>query len=54
MKNTNIDNLANKLVKAFVYNKIITPIPLKYTKNMREAEKLRKLCESKITKPNWI
>ena len=33
MKNTNIDNLANKLVKAFVYNKIITPIPLKYIKN---------------------
>ena len=51
MKNANIDNLANKLVKAFFYNQTIAPIPLKYTKNMREAEKLRKLCESKITKP---
>jgi len=46
-----LNNLANKLVKAFLQNKILTPIPSKYVKNMREAQKLRKLCESKITKP---
>jgi 2-keto-4-pentenoate hydratase len=51
MKNTKIEKLANNLVKAFINNKIIAPIPLKYTKNMREAEKLRKLCESKVKQP---
>jgi 2-keto-4-pentenoate hydratase len=51
MKNTNIEKLANKLVKAFITNKIIAPIPQKYTKNMSEAEKLRRLCESKVKQP---
>ena len=51
MKNTNIEKVANNLVKAFINNKIITPIPPKYIKSMKEAEKLRKLCESKVTKP---
>ena len=51
MKNTNIEKIANNLVKAFTNNKIIAPIPLKYTKNIKEAEKLRKLCESKIKQP---
>jgi 2-keto-4-pentenoate hydratase len=52
MKNLNLLNsLANKLVKAFLQNKILAPIPLKYTKSMKEAQKLRKLCESKITRP---
>jgi|TARA_B110000259_G_scaffold170938_1_gene202086 2-keto-4-pentenoate hydratase len=51
MKNTNIEKLAINLVKAFVNNKIIAPIPLKYTKSMKEAEKLRRLCESKIKQP---
>ena len=46
-----INKLANKLVKAFLYNKIIAPIPKKYTKNIENAQKLRKLCESKIKKP---
>ena len=32
-------------------NKIISPIPLKYTKKLSEAQRLRKLCESKIKKP---
>ena len=51
MKNSKIEKIANNLVKAFVYNKTITPIPLKYTKNMKDAEKLRRLCESKVKKP---
>jgi len=51
MKNANIEKVANNLVKAFINNKIITPIPPKYIKSMKEAEKLRKLCESKVTKP---
>ena len=51
MKNTKIDKIANNLVKAFVRNKIIAPIPLKFTKNMREAESLRRLCESEIKQP---
>jgi 2-keto-4-pentenoate hydratase len=51
MKNTNIEKIANNLVKAFINNKIIAPIPLKYTKNMKDAEKLRKLCENKVKQP---
>lgn len=51
MKNTKIEKLANKLVKAFLNNKIINPIPLKYTKNMKEAQLLRRLCENKIKEP---
>jgi 2-keto-4-pentenoate hydratase len=51
MKNTNIEKVANSLVKAFIKNKIIAPIPLKYTKSMNDAEKLRRLCESKVTQP---
>ena len=51
MKNANIEKVANNLVKAFINNKIITPIPPKYIKSMKEAEKLRKLCDSKVTKP---
>jgi len=43
--------VANKLVKAFLANKTINPIPVKYCKTMKEAEKLRKLCESKVKKP---
>ena len=51
MKNTKIEKLANSLVKAFVGNKIILPIPLKYTKSMKNAQELRRLCESKINQP---
>jgi len=46
-----IEKIANKLVNAFLKNKIISPIPLKYSKNIIEAQKLRVLCESKIKKP---
>ena len=53
MKNTNknLNLIANKLVNAFLKNKIIAPIPNQYTKKISEAQKLRKICESKIKKP---
>jgi 2-keto-4-pentenoate hydratase len=51
MKKTLLEKTADKLVNAFVNNKIITPLPLKFTKKLSEAEKLRKLCESKIADP---
>jgi len=46
-----LEKTSDKLVKAFLNNKIIEPIPSKYTKNLSEAQKLRKLCESKIKEP---
>ena len=51
MNNKNINLIANKLVKAFLKNRFISPIPSQYTKKMIHADKLRKLCEKKITKP---
>ena len=48
---TLIEKTSDKLVKAFLKNKIIAPIPSKYTKKLNEAQKLRKLCESKIKEP---
>ena len=51
MTNKNLNKYANKLVNAFLNNKIISPLPIKYTKKLSEAQKLRKLCESKIKKP---
>ena len=51
MNNKDIDLVANKLVQAFLKNKIIKPIPSRYTKKIAQAQKLRKLCESKIKKP---
>ena len=48
---TLIEKTSDKLVKAFLKNKIIAPIPLKFTKKLSEAQKLRKLCESKINEP---
>ncbi len=51
MVNKNMNLLSNKLVKAFIKNKLIAPLPSRYVKNMKNAEKFRKLCESKITKP---
>ena len=51
MKKTSLEKIANKLVNAFLKNNIIAPLPLKYTKKLSEAQKLRKLCESKIQDP---
>jgi len=46
-----IEKLANKLVSAFLNNKTIAPVPLKYCKHIKEAQKLRILCESKVNNP---
>ena len=48
---TPIEKISDKLVRAFLKNKIIAPIPSKFTKKLKEAEKLRRLCESKIREP---
>ena len=50
MVNKNLNKYANKLVDAFLKNKLIAPLPTKYTKKLSEAQKLRKLCESKVKK----
>ena len=46
-----IERTSDKLVRAFLKNKIIAPIPSKFCKKIEEAQKLRKLCESKIKLP---
>ena len=51
MEKNNLNLIADKLVKAFLKDKIIAPIPSYYTKKLSIAQKLRKLCESKIEKP---
>ena len=48
---TLIEKTSDKLVNAFLKNKIISPIPSKFTKKLKEAQKLRRLCESKIKQP---
>ena len=45
------DKLANKLVNAFLKNKIIKPLPLILTKKIIPANQFRKHCESKISDP---
>ena len=51
MNNKNINLVANRLVQAFLKNKIISPIPIQFSKKITQAHKFRKLCESKINKP---
>jgi len=46
-----LEKTSIKLVNAFLKNKIIAPIPSKFTKKLKEAQKLRVLCESKIRHP---
>ena len=46
-----LERTSDKLVNAFIKNKIIAPIPSKFTKKLKEAQKLRVLCESKIKHP---
>tara|TARA_B100000575_G_scaffold118712_1_gene94534 strand:+ start:7382 stop:8158 length:777 start_codon:yes stop_codon:yes gene_type:complete len=41
----------NKLVNAFLKGKIISPLPVYFTKNISHANKIKNLCESKIKKP---
>ena len=45
---TLIEKTSDKLVNAFLKNKIISPIPKKFSKTLVEAQKLRRLCENKI------
>ena len=47
----NINFYTNKLTNAFLKNKLILPIPSKYTKQLSAANNFRKICESKIRKP---
>ena len=49
--NKNDNKYANKIVNAFLKNKIISPLPTRYTKKLSNAQNFRKLCESKINKP---
>ena len=51
MTHKNFNKYANKIVNAFLKNKIISPLPARYTKKISEAQKIRRLCESKINKP---
>tara|TARA_A100001011_G_scaffold289903_1_gene301253 strand:+ start:532 stop:1308 length:777 start_codon:yes stop_codon:yes gene_type:complete len=51
MTKTLKDKVSDKLVNAFLKNKIIAPIPNKFTKKLKEADKFRKLCESKVSIP---
>ena len=51
MKKTLKDKISDKLVNAFIKKKIITAIPRRFTKRLTEADKFRKLCESKIKDP---
>ena len=47
----NLNYFSNKIVNAFLNNKIISPLPSQYTKKLSDAEKFRKICENKIKKP---
>ena len=49
--NKNDNKYANKIASAFLKNKIISPLPTRYTKKLSNAQNFRKLCESKINKP---
>jgi 2-keto-4-pentenoate hydratase len=51
MKITLLQKTADKLVDAFNKDKIIAPISKRFTKKIKEAQKLRKLCERKIKDP---
>ena len=51
MKLNSAEKLSIKLVKAFLKNKIISPLPVKFTKRLKNADKFRKLCESKVNEP---
>ncbi len=51
MNKKKINYFANKLVNAFLKGKIISPLPVYFTKNISRANKIRNLCESKIKKP---
>jgi 2-keto-4-pentenoate hydratase len=51
MKKTLIEKTSDKIVNAFLTDKLIAPIPRHYSKKLINAQKFRKLCESKIKEP---
>lgn len=51
MNKKQLNTISNNLVNAFTKNKIIKPIPIKFCKNIKNAELLRKTCENKIKWP---
>ena len=51
MKKSQQEKLSDQLVKAFLKNKIIAPLPKKFTKKLSNAENFRRLCESKVNEP---
>ena len=48
MNNSKFNKLADKIVDAFIKGKIIAPLPSSITKKFENANKFRKLCESKM------
>ena len=46
-----IEKTSNKLVKAFLEDRLIAPLPKQFTTKLVEAQKFRKICESKIKEP---
>ena len=46
-----IEKIAKKIFIAFIKNKIIAPIPVKFSENINFAIKLRKLSENYVNKP---
>ena len=49
--NKQLEKISNRLVEAFLKNKIIPSLPLKYTQKIENAQKFRLLCESEIKDP---
>ena len=48
MNRKQLNTISNNLVNAFTKKKIIEPIPIKFCKNIKNADLLRRTCESKI------
>ena len=51
MKKSLSEISSDKIVDAFLHDKIIAPLNKRFTKKLINAEKFRKLCESKINEP---
>ena len=51
MKQTILQKNVNRIVEAFLKNKVVAPLPNRFTKKLSEAEKFKKLCENKINEP---
>ena len=47
MNKKSLNHLANKLVNAFLKNKIIKSLPAKITKKLQDANNFRKICKTK-------